>query len=446
MTTTEANFDGLIGPTHHYAGQAHGNLAASSNAMSVAQPKAAALEGLGKMRALVNAGLIQGVLPPHDRPFIPALRALGFGGTDAAVLDAAHRTDARLLRIACSASSMWAANAATVSPSADTADGRLHVSTANLLTMPHRALEAMGTHRALERIFPNSDRVAVHKALPAHSLYADEGAANHMRMCASHGDLGVEIFVTGRSGFLESNSRLPARQTREASEAIVRRHGLANSRTVLIAQSIDAIDAGAFHNDVVAVSHEHVLFYHEKAFEDRDNARAAIRAAAEGLFEPAFVEVPETRVSLEDAVASYLFNAMLVRFPGDSRATLVAPAEARDHPRVGPYLAELVTGNGPIGNVFFVDVRQSMRNGGGPACLRLRVVLTPDEAKAVRQSVLMDEAKLVALEKWVNRHYRETLSPNELADPALLRESRAALDELTLLLDLGSDFYDFQRA
>jgi succinylarginine dihydrolase len=445
MASVEANFDGLIGPSHHYAGQSHGNIASSSNALQVARPRAAALEGIGKMRAMVQRGLVQGVLPPQERPFIPALRALGFFGKDGAVLAAAHKADPRLVRIVSSASSMWAANAATVSPSPDTGDGRLHLSTANLLTMPHRVLEAEGTFRALGRAFSDNQRFAVHAALPAHPLFADEGAANHMRMCRQHGEAGVEIYVTGRSGFSATSTSFPARQTREASEAVVRRHGLKRDRTVFIAQSIEAIDAGAFHNDVVAVSHEHVLFYHEQAFEDADEARAAIRLAAKGLFEPAFVEVPANRVSLEDAVSSYLFNAMLVRFPGQERATLIAPAESREHARVGPYLAELIAGNGPIGDVLYVDVRQSMRNGGGPACLRLRVVLSDTELQAVRPAALMNEEKLVALENWVMQHYREELSPTDLIDPALIDEVRRGLDHLTQILDLGSDFYDFQR-
>jgi len=445
MPSVEANFDGLIGPSHHYAGQSHGNIASSSNALQIARPRAAALEGIGKMRAMVQRGLVQGVLPPQERPFVPALRALGFSGSDADVMAAANKADPRLVRIVSSASSMWAANAATVSPSPDSGDGRLHFSTANLLTMPHRVLEADGTFRALGRIFGSTDHFAVHAALPAHPLFADEGAANHMRMCRQHGEAGVEIFVTGRSGFSAASTSFPARQTREASDAVVRRHGLKAENTVFIAQSTEAIDAGAFHNDVVAVSHEHVLFYHEQAFEDAEEARAAIRIAAKGLFDPAFVEVPANRVSLEDAVSSYLFNAMLVRFPGHDRATLIAPAESREHPRVGRYLAELIAGNGPIGDVLYVDVRQSMRNGGGPACLRLRVVLSEAELLAVRPAAVMNEERLAALEAWANKHYRDELSTPDLIDPALIEEVRSGLDNLTQILDLGSDFYDFQR-
>ena len=38
-----------------------------------------------------------------------------------------------------------------------------------------------------------------------------------------------------------------------------------------------------------------------------------------------------------------------------------------------------------------------------------------------------------------------TLTVADLADPSLIVEARTALDELTAILDLGSDFYPFQR-
>ena len=125
MKTVEANFDGLVGPTHNYAGLAYGNLASALNAEKPSNPREAALQGLRKMKALHDLGVPQGVLPPHERPHLPTLRALGFGGKDAEVLGAAHREAPGLLAAASSASAMWVANAATVSPSADAADGRV---------------------------------------------------------------------------------------------------------------------------------------------------------------------------------------------------------------------------------------------------------------------------------------------------------------------------------
>jgi succinylarginine dihydrolase len=446
MTAVEANYDGLIGPTHNYAGLSAGNLASARHAGEVARPKAAALQGLAKMKRLVDLRLVQGVLPPHERPAIGRLRELGFAGSDEAVLAAAWAADPALVARVSSASAMWAANAATVSPSPDAADGRLHVTPANLLSMPHRALEPAETARALRAAFPDRARFAVHEPLPAHADVADEGAANHMRLCAEHGAPGVEIFVYGRSAYdPPGDHRFPARQTLQACQAIARRAGLDPRRTVFIRQSPDAIDAGAFHNDVVAVSAERTLMFHERAFARKDEALDAIRRAAEGLFEPELVEIAEAEVSLGDAVGSYLFNAQLVRAPGAGRQRLLAPLEAEETPSTRACCARLVAENGPIGEVSFVDLRESMQNGGGPACLRLRVVLTAAERAAAAPTLLLDEARHARLVDWVERRYRDTLAPDELVDPALMRESREALDELTQLLGLGGDFYAFQR-
>jgi succinylarginine dihydrolase len=445
----EANFDGLVGPTHNYGGLSHGNLASSNNASAISRPKEAALQGLAKARSLALQGLVQGVLPPHERPHLPTLRALGFSGSDAHILEAAWKADPRLVRNVCSSAQMWAANAATVSPSADCSDGRLHFTPANLLTMPHRALEASQTTATLRAIFADQNEFAVHQALPYQPLFSDEGAANHMRLCASHGGAGVEIFVWGRDGFAPAQGGFPARQTLQTGQAIARRHGLLDAHTVHLAQSRRAIEAGAFHNDVVAVASHHVLFAHEHAFEDKTMAYQAIRTACAGLLDPVIVEVPEAEVPLGDAIKSYLFNTQLLQLPGEDRLTLIAPEECRENSATHRYLLTLVAGNGPIGRVQFVDVRQSMRNGGGPACLRLRVVLTDQQLASLGAPLgaraVLDEALFDELCAWVNTHYRDTLGPDDLADPALLEESRTALDALTQIMQLGSGFYPFQR-
>ena len=123
---------------------------------------------------------------------------------------------------------------------------------------------------------------------------------------------------------------------------------------------------------------------------------------------------------------------------------LVVPAECRENPRVAAYLDALVASGGPIRETVAFDLRQSMRNGGGPACLRLRVPLTARERAAIGANVFLDDTLAQALEAWIRRHYRETLAPADLADPALLDESRRALDELTQLLRLPA-VYPFQR-
>lgn len=446
MTAVEANFDGLVGPTHNYGGLAPGNLASARNSGAVSAPRAGVLEGLAKAKMLADAGLAQGLMPPQERPFIPQLKALGFAGSnDGAIWEAAYRAQPALALNMLSASSMWAANAAMVSPSADTADGRLHFTPANLLTALHRSIEGQQTQRALKALFPDEALFAVHDPLPYQSSFADEGAANHVRLCAEHGAEGVEIFVHGRDAFEAWEGKFPARQTLQSCDAIARRHGLKRERTVHIRQSRKAIEAGAFHNDVVCVGTGPVLFFHEHAFEDKAAALDAISRAAEGLFEPVFVEVPDAEVPLADAITSYLFNSQLLIWPDVGRQVLLSPKETEETDTTNAYCSQLVASNGPIGAVRFANVRQSMRNGGGPACLRLRVVLNEREVAAVNPKVWMNEARYAELTAWAEKHYREELGPADLGDPALVDESRTALDALTGILGLGSDFYPFQR-
>ncbi|HEV3106511.1 MAG TPA: N-succinylarginine dihydrolase [Trinickia sp.] len=446
MQAREANFDGLVGPTHNYAGLSFGNVASQTNEKSIANPLAAAKQGLRKMKQLADLGFVQGVLPPQERPALRLLRELGFSGSDARVIERAAKEAPELLAAASSASAMWTANAATVSPSADTHDGRVHFTPANLTSKLHRAIEHEATRRTLAAIFADEARFAVHDALPGTPALGDEGAANHTRFCAEYGARGVEFFVYGRSEYRRGPEpiRFPARQTFEASRAVAQRHGLADDATVYAQQTPDVIDAGVFHNDVIAVGNRETLFCHERAFVDQkavyDRLRAQLSKAGAGFN---VIEVPDARVSVGDAVSSYLFNSQLLTRPtgGD---VLVVPQESRENPRVAAYLDDLASGAGPIGEVLVFDLRESMKNGGGPACLRLRVVLNEAERQAVKPGVWIDDALFARLDAWIGKHYRDRLAPADLADPKLLDESRTALDELTQILGLGS-LYDFQR-
>jgi len=441
----EVNFDGLPGPTHNYSGLATGNLASERNRRSVANPRLAALQGLAKMKALADRGYPQAVLPPHERPDVFALRALGYSGDDASVVARAGRDDASLLAACSSAAAMWAANAATVSPSADTLDRRVHFTPANLVSHFHRALEAPTTTRVLKAIFADPSRFAVHEPLPAASQFADEGAANHTRFAPEPETPGIELFVYGRVAYepaANSPLRFPARQTREASQAIARRHGLDPVRTLFAQQNPAAIDAGVFHNDVIAVGNGTVLFCHESAFVEQEALLARLRTAVGAAFTPIIVRTAD--LSVERAVASYLFNSQLL-MRADGGMLLVAPAECAEDKAVAAYLSSLVASGGPIREILTFDLRQSMRNGGGPACLRLRVALTAAEREAIRTNVWLDDALHAALVAWVDKHYRDRIAPEDLADPALLVEGRRALDELSGLLRLGS-VYPFQRS
>lgn len=435
MTYHEINFDGLIGPTHNYAGLSFGNLASAKNKGAASNPRAAVLQGLAKMRAVKALGLHQGFLPPQDRPSLKTLRALGFSGSDRQTIEKAAKAAPEILANCYAASSMWTANAGTVAPSPDTADGRVHFTPANLAGNFHRSIEGDTTARVLKHIFSSEKHFAHHPLLPGGVHFGDEGAANHGRLAQSHGDKGVHLFVYGLDG-----EKFPARQKLRASEAVARNHLLDDKKTVFVQQSKAALDAGAFHNDVVGVANGTVLFLHEQSFEDRDGAFAAIRKAAPFV---EIIEAPKSAVSLEDAITSYLFNSQLLSLPGGEMA-LILPKEAEENIRVKSFIDETVAKNNPINRALFYDVRESMRNGGGPACLRLRVVLSDVELAAANPQFLLDDAKFDALEAWARAHYRDRLTPDDLRDPNFMDEALGAIDALTKLLGMGA-FYDFQR-
>lgn len=413
MGLVEINFDGIIGPTHNYAGLSLGNLAATAHAGQVSYPKAAALQGLAKMEGNMALGLAQGFFVPLPRPNHRFLSAIAADET----------TDKGLLAAAWSASSMWVANAATVSPAPDTRNGRCQITPANLVTMPHRFQEWQDTSRQLHAIFASQNDFCVNR--PVTPCFGDEGAANHMRMAARHDAPGLEIFVYGKSG-----GKFPARQHEQASRIVARMHELDPARSLFVEQNPDAIAAGAFHNDVVAVSNEYVLFTHELAFADPAGTYDAIR---EKLPEAEIIVVPQSEVSLEDAIRSYLFNAQLLTLPAGEGMALVIPTEAHESPSVRRWLDTMLAGNGPIRRVIPVDVRQSMANGGGPACLRLRVVADPETIDA---RFMLDPARADSIRKTITKFWPEQIDPVDLSSPTLERTVVNARAKLLEKLDL----------
>lgn len=413
----EINFDGIVGPSHNYAGLSLGNLAATRHAGETSFPRAAALQGLDKMRANMALGLAQGFFLPLRRPNTQWLAALGADTT----------IDPRLTAAAWSASSMWTANAATVSPAPDTADGRCHLTPANLVTMPHRGMEWPETMAQLKVAFADETHFTVHDPVPP--SFGDEGAANHGRLCEAHGSAGVELFVYGRPG-----GKFPARQHEQASRAVARLHRLDPERTVFIEQNPDAIEAGAFHNDVVSVANERVLFTHAQAFADQQVTYDAIRAKFPAL---EVVEVPADAVTLAEAIRTYLFNAQLVTLPatgGGGEMALVIPLESWDSAPVRTWLEGMLAGNGPIRRVLPVDVRQSMANGGGPACLRLRVVADP---QTVDPRFMLDEAKADRMAAVLATHWPEEVETTDLGRDILAKSVSNARAALLAELDLS---------
>lgn len=444
MNSFEVNFDGLVGPTHNYAGLSVGNVASMSNATDKSYPKAAAKQGLDKMKAVRDLGLKQGVLAPQQRPDLDTLRRLGFSGNDEEVVTKAFKESPILLNACYSASSMWTANAATVSPSADTKDGKVHFTPANLVNKLHRSIEWPVTSNILRATFKDQNIFSHHDALPSGDFFGDEGAANHTRFCREYGEEGVEFFVYGKHHFDRSKprpSKFEARHTIEASEAIARLHGLNPEKTVFAQQNPDVIDQGVFHNDVIGVGNKDVYFYHEQGLLNSGEVEEQLQKAfGSGLN---LVKVTTDQVPVQDAIKSYLFNSQLITLPNGETA-LICPEECKNNENVWSYIQDYMIKETPIKHAHAYNVTQSMKNGGGPACLRLRVALKESELSGVNQRTLLTDELYNDLHTWVDKHYRDELSQNDLADPKLITEVRSALDELTQIMDLGS-IYPFQK-
>jgi succinylarginine dihydrolase len=438
----EYQFDGLVGPTHNYGGLSPGNVASTEHGGQVSNPRAAAHQGLAKMRFVRDLGVGQALLPPQDRPSVAHLRRLGFRGSDEEVIVAAGRGDGLLLRVCSSASSMWTANAATVVPSCDAGDGRTHLLPANLQQMFHRAIEGETTKRVLKSIFADEARFVVHELLPGGGHFADEGAANHTRLATSRGV--VHLFAWGRNawGGGPAPQRFPARQTREASEAAARIHTIDPGRVRFPQQHPEGIDSGAFHTDVMAVGNERFLMLHELAFLKRHELLSDLHEAlGDELF---VVEASNKELPVHNAVHAYPFNSQVLTL-ADGSMVIVAPEDSREDEFARRFLERVVASGGPVATVHYRDVRQSMHNGGGPACLRLRVPLEESERSAISANVFLDEDLQRELGLWVDKCYRDRLVPKDLADPKLARETMEALDELSQILRIGS-VYDFQQA
>lgn len=434
----ELNLDGLVGPTHHYAGLSPGNLASTKHALTTANPRAAAHQGLEKMRLLHRLGIKQALLPPHQRPNLALLSTLGFSGAPAQQIKQAYQENPLLLSACYSAASMWTANAATVSSSADTKDKRVHFSAANLANYLHRYHEAEFSSYLLKQLFANEQLFCHHPPLPGSLILGDEGAANHSRLCATHASRGINLFVYGKNAY----TKFIARQTLMASEAIARRHLLPPTHTLFIQQHPEAINAGVFHNDVIAVANENVLFIHENAWMKQQETLHKLRQLAD--FPLCIIEVSALRISLQQAVCSYLFNSQLISTPTGGMI-LIAPKECEEDENIRLFLNEVLSSpTNPINKIYYLDLKQSMKNGGGPACLRLRIPLTEKEYQSMHQGVIVTHPLLDTLEQWVDKHYRSSLSRDDLRDATLLNESFTALDELTQILQLKA-IYPFQQ-
>ena len=436
----EVNFDGLIGPTHNYSGLSEGNIASKKNFASPSNPKKAALQGIEKAEILIKSGLQQGFFLPHERPFLPGLKQLGFNGSNEQILKSAYKFSKVLLSNFTSASSMWAANAATISPSFDTQDNKTHITPANLKSMFHRSIETEFTFNQCKLIF-KGNCFKVHEPALSISGRGDEGAANHLRISRSHNEKGFEIFVYGDSGFSRDNLSIK-RQALEVSKSIANNHKLDDENTFFLQQNSEAIEMGSFHNDIVSLSNENIFIAHEKAFQDRNKLTKLLKNLEAKIDNFQFIEISDSEIPLKNIIDSYLLNSQLAT-NGQNEMMLILPEEVKSYETCMAWLDKLKQIS-DIKLYDFVNIRQSMMNGGGPACLRLKVVLDENETKELNQNFLMTSEKLDAIKSLIEREYRDNLHPDDLPDPNLLDESRRVLDELTQIFDVGS-IYEFQK-
>ncbi len=439
MKLIEAQVDRLVGPTHHFGGLGVGNVASQSHAGNVSNPANAAIQGLDKMRLIASYGVPQFILPPQVRPDIPFLRQVGFQIDDGEALGQVARQTPIVLSAAMSCSAMWTANAATVSPAIDNRFGLPSMTVANLDASLHRAIEADATWQELRNLFPHAN---VLRPLPGGAAMRDEGAANHMRLGSDQNQPGIHLFVYG-DGDPEPNQFWP-RQSLLASRAIAIGQGLDPENTFFVKQHPDAIDAGAFHNDVVAASHHELLIYHERAFYDPDGMIQQMADRYEHLFGRPLrrIVVGEDELSLADSVSTYLFNSQLISPHADDEKSvtpvLICPSQVEQHTRARGLVNSWIRQSGdgeskPFSEVRFVDLNQSMAGGGGPACLRLRIPLTPTELERCNARHRWTEELDDRLRQTVRDFYPTAVSLVDLASTELISKSRQAHAEIAKL-------------
>jgi len=432
MSWREVNFDGLVGPTHNYAGLAFGNLASIGHQGMVSNPRKAALQGLEKMRWLMARGFIQGVLPPQMRPNFAVLRQLGFQGSGQHILAEVWRQAPHLLSLCYSASAMWVANAATIIPACDNTRQRTILVPANLISHFHRSLEVDATTEILRHVFADPQYYQVASALPLNSAFSDEGAANHMRI-ALPDQPALHLFVYGRDdNTVITPTRYPPRQTREACAAIARLGYLTEQQVMLVKQNPEAIDAGVFHNDVIALSHDGLLLCHERAFMNQAQVLEEIQTRSGQQVH--IIEVKESEISLAQAVSSYLFNSQILG-PAQHRILLL-PGECEQNSIVKQYVETTLREQLNLQEIAYLDLQQSMRNGGGPACLRLRVSLDDVALNAMQGRLILNDELHQQLVELVQQEYPDHLTPERLASWEFAEQVMATVRSLYRILRL----------
>lgn len=438
----EFNIDGLIGPTHHFGGLGIGNIASESNQSRVSYPRRAALEGLSKMRLLYEMGIPQFFLPPPRRPHSDWFKKVGFDFNTPEDRVCCFEFFPAVFSSAFSSSFMWMANAASVSVGVDCLDGMNRFIVANLAASLHREQECNERYEQLSDMFSHTRSTEVVRGLPAVTPLRDEGAANVMRLWNTQNDQGIYVFVYGEAerdtiGANDSaspsprSSIHPSRQSRLASRLVSHSLRIRDSKSLFVQQHPKAIDAGVFHNDVIATSHENFLLVHSLAFQNQSFELERIRASFHQQCGTSLrvLEIEESELTLEEAVRTYLFNSQIVTRPNGDWLML-CPVECQHSESVQKVLRRIQKVESRIRDIEFVSLRESMANGGGPACLRLRAYLTEREITELPPRFRIDDQSLAFLERFISTEYPESVRLGDFLDSELQRHCEWVSDSI----------------
>jgi succinylarginine dihydrolase len=435
MIYQEVNFNGIPGPTHLFAGLGMGNIASMSNEGQLSHPQKAALQSLEKIKFLARLGSVEAIIPPHRRPYLDILNFYGYSGTPQERIVQAYALDPKVFKAIFSSSSMWTANSATVTPSLDSLDKKVHITPANLKTNFHRSFESQVNYRIIRKIF-KSGHFSIHA--PLNTSYPDEGGANHVRLAPRHGSRGVELFVYGEQPSPDNeNLKFPSRQSHLASQQLIDLHQV--NSYVLACQSASAINAGVFHNDVISTGNENVFLYHESSFLNTSKLIDELKKKYNAISndELICIEINSTDLSLDDAVKSYLFNSQIVSLEAPYRMVLVAPMESKTNPDAKKIIDRIIADpKNPISEVHFFDLNESMKNGGGPACLRLRVLLSEQERESCDQKFFFNDELFERLGNWIMDYYPVNLRIETLLQPSFYEKTTKSFDELELIFGI----------
>ena len=429
MKPREVHIEMLSGPTHLHGGLSFGNIASSANRLKISSPKRAALQSLEKMKLLHDLGARALIFPPQPRPDFDFLLSLGFSGSKTEIIKHAYETAPQALFQATSSAMMWMANAASSTPSQDSSDKKVHISIANLAADAHRSIEAAFSYKMFKKVFHNTKYFTIHPPLPACYELFDEGAANHTRFCMKDSSCGLHLFVWGRSMRASCMPKqYPARQTLEAEEAIVRRHLLDPDRVIFCQQNPSVIDKGVFHNDVIATGHNDLFFVHEDAFVDTPKI---LRVLEKKLPIRACV-IARKMLSVEEAVRTYLFNSQIISV--NDQTFLIASKEVKKSHGCQKALERLKSFG--VNEVLYVDLDESMKNGGGAACLRLRLIVSDAEWQKILPTVIFTSDLYEELKECVEQYYPEKLCLKDLLDPKVQKQLEKAYKRVYQILKI----------